>query len=76
MTHHVFGHKDLDVLLTVVNHERVPNKFRHDGAGAGPGLDGFLFAGLIQSHDLGIKLLSILLQDDYVINGLLIIQEA
>src|SRR5437016_3432382 len=43
---HIFRHEHLHVLLAVVDHERQPDKLRHNGAGAGPRRDRLLGAGL------------------------------
>src|SRR5438093_10383906 len=45
MAHHVLGHVQLHELLAVVDHERVADKLRHNGAISCPGLQRLAAAG-------------------------------
>src|SRR5487761_1694413 len=56
VTHHVFGHKHLQVQLAVVNHEGVTDELGHSRASTSPGLDRRFIAGLVQSFHLHIQL--------------------
>src|SRR5450759_2217281 len=47
MTDHVLGHVDRDVLLAVVDGDRVPDEVGKDHRCAGPGLDDLLLAPLV-----------------------------
>src|SRR5262245_36081481 len=53
MANHVFGNKDFDMRLSVMNHERQSDEFRYDGASPRPGFDRlFRTAGLGGLHFL------------------------
>ena len=56
MPHHLLGHKDLDVVFPVVNHERVANKLGHDRAGPYPRLNWILGTRRIQLFHFHVKL--------------------
>ena len=56
VTHHFFGHKHFHVNPPVMNHKRVADELRYDGAGTGPSLDWFLEASGLLLFNLQIQL--------------------
>ena len=57
VTHQILCYQNLDMPPAVMNQERVPDKFRHDRTGSGPGLDRLLDAFGIHSLYLPEQLL-------------------
>src|SRR4051812_38710473 len=52
VAHHVFDHEDLEELVAVVDHERVPDHLGRDRRGASPRLDPVAVVRLLLLHDL------------------------
>lgn len=53
---HVFGYENLDMLLPVVDHESMADKFGNNRASTSPRFDGFFLADVIKSTYFGKKL--------------------
>ena len=57
MSDHVFGNENGNVLLTVVDAERMPHEIGNDRRSSGPSLDELLFALIVQFEHLFEKVI-------------------
>ena len=56
VTDHILSHINGDVLLTIVNCDRVTDEFREYGRCAGPGFENFLLVLFIHGANAGVEL--------------------